>query len=113
MQLFSNNLLDCSSSSNKMHQTSVCEVNHATSSWFDATPNLHYILSCLMMPVVICPNSCIQFFSLHSTVHRDCKLTALRWTWSPGVRVHEDQNHHGDIHLSKEDFITFVQNKLK
>ncbi|PVD25771.1 hypothetical protein C0Q70_13431 [Pomacea canaliculata] len=60
------------------------------------------------------PNSA-TFECHHDSIatFRDCKLTALRWTWSPGVRVHEDQNHHGDIHLSKEDFITFVQNKLK
>lgn len=43
---------------------------------------------------------------------RDSKLSTLRWSWGPGVSVHDSQIHRDDAKVSKEMFIHHIRSKL-
>ncbi|KAK7487035.1 hypothetical protein BaRGS_00021705 [Batillaria attramentaria] len=51
-----------------------------------------------------CHAECIATF-------RDSKLSSLRWNWSPGVKVHDSQQHIGDSVPSRDDFVRYIMEK--
>ncbi|XP_076464840.1 cap-specific mRNA (nucleoside-2'-O-)-methyltransferase 1-like isoform X2 [Babylonia areolata] len=44
---------------------------------------------------------------------RDSKMSQLRWTWLPGVKVHDSQQHTDESKVSRDMFVEHIQNKLK
>nr|KAG5714393.1 hypothetical protein BaRGS_006839 [Batillaria attramentaria] len=51
-----------------------------------------------------CHAECIATF-------RDSKLSSLRWNWSPGVKVHDSQQHISDALPSRDDFVRYIMEK--
>ncbi|KAK7105134.1 cap-specific mRNA (nucleoside-2'-O-)-methyltransferase 1-like [Littorina saxatilis] len=43
---------------------------------------------------------------------RDSKLSSLRWTWSPGVKVHDSLQHTDDTKVSRKMFVQYVMEKM-